>query len=69
MPSRVGVLLREAQRADDRPLDRVGDLEEPVDRVRLEPHVGVDPEQPLGVLLLEELATALLRAPGIPSAP
>jgi hypothetical protein len=51
----VHVLLGEAQRADDRPLHRVGHSEEPVEGVRLEPHVGVDPEQPLGVLVLEEL--------------
>ena len=50
---RADMLVRETQPADDRPVVFVSDREEPLERVRLEPHVVIEPEQPFGVFLEE----------------
>ncbi len=56
--------LRERQRAHDRPRDRIGDRQQVIDDGALERHVRVDPEQPLGAPVVEELGGDLVTAIG-----
>jgi len=44
----------ETESTHDGSFDRVGCLEEAIDTVSGEPHVGIDPEQPVGITLGEE---------------
>jgi hypothetical protein len=51
----LGPAETETQRADNRPRVRVSRVGEPRDGVGLEAHVGVDPPEPVGVGLVEDV--------------